>query len=88
MRDATQDSASPNQRLAHTGESVMAVWTHSRKGRIEGVVIGGDETWVRIRLTRNHKLHYMSEANRGRIDNEGDVIVARRSLLTEIGGEA
>lgn len=61
----------------------MSVWNHRRKGRIEGEIVWEHGDWVRIRLTGEHHLRYMSEANRGRVHEDGDQITVRRRLLTE-----
>lgn len=63
----------------------MPTWNHSRKGRITGEIIRDDGEWVDIRLTGDHELRYKSEANRGRVDEAGEVLTVRKSLLTEIG---
>lgn len=62
----------------------IRTWNHDRKGRITGLPVGGDETWIDIELVGNHKLRYGSEANRGRIDDGGEILRVRRSLLTEV----
>lgn len=63
----------------------MKTWTHSRKGRITGEVVREDDTWMWVRLAGDHKLRYGSEANRGRVDEDGDVMCLRKSLMTEDG---
>jgi hypothetical protein len=60
-------------------------WLHSRKGRIRGTVVREDDVWVTIRLAGDHALRYASQGNRGRVDEDGEPLVVRRSLLTEIG---
>jgi hypothetical protein len=62
----------------------MTVWKHSRKGRIEGTVVKADDDWVWIQLAAEHTLNYYSESNRGHVDHKDEVIVVRRSFLTEI----
>lgn len=57
-------------------------WIHSRKGRITGHVIGEDDTWMWVRLTGDHNLRYASRCNRGRVDEDGDVMCVRKSLMT------
>lgn len=62
----------------------MGVWQHSRKGRIEGVVVREDDTWVDVRLTGDHELNYYSQCYRGCLDVDGSVITLRKSLMTEV----
>ncbi|MFV8169850.1 hypothetical protein [Mycolicibacterium peregrinum] len=59
-------------------------WKHSRKGRIVGVVVREDDTWMWVRLVGDQTLRYGSEANRGRIDEDGDVMCLRKSFMTGI----
>lgn len=61
----------------------VRTWRHSRKGLITGEIIGSDATWTHIRLHGDHRLSYGSEANRGRIDEDGDAITVRSEYLTE-----
>lgn len=65
-------------------DSTVRTWRHRRQGLITGVIIGGDDTWAKIRLHGDHRLSYMSESNRGRIDEDGDVLTVRREFLTEV----
>lgn len=62
----------------------MKTWTHSRKGTITGTVVHEDDTWMWVRLRGDHTLRYGSESNRGRVDEDGDVMQLRRSLMTEL----
>ena len=62
----------------------VMTWNHSRKGRITGLPVGGDDTWLDIELADDHKLRYGSESNRGRVDEAGEILRVRRSLLTEV----
>lgn len=64
------------------GVTTAKTWIHSRKGPITGHVIREDETWMWVRLAGDHRLRYGSEANRGRIDEAGDVMCLRRSYMT------
>ena len=61
----------------------MKTWTHSRKGTITGTVVREDDTWMWVRLSGDHTLRYGSESNRGRVDEDGDIMQLRRSLMTE-----
>ena len=65
----------------------IRTWFHSRKGRIVGIPVGGDDTWLDIELAEDHKLHYYSESNRGRVDGHGEVLRVRRSLITEVASD-
>lgn len=64
----------------------MTTWNHSRKGRMEGEIVHttADGEWVDIRLTGDHQLKYMAQANRGRTDQDGEIIRVRKSHLTEL----
>ena len=62
----------------------VRTWRHSRKGLITGEIIGAAATWTHIRLHGDHRLAYGSEANRGRIDEDGDTITVRSEYLTEV----
>ncbi|CPW40682.1 hypothetical protein [Mycobacteroides abscessus] len=70
------------------GESPTRTWQHSRKGRIRGVVVREDDTWIWVRLDGDHRLAYAAEANRGRIDTDGTAICLRKSLMVEVDGVA
>ena len=70
--------------MSQTESTPPREWIHSRKGRIVGRVVREDEDWLTIELDGDHLLTYVSEAERGRIDHEGDCIVFRKSLLTEV----
>lgn len=59
-------------------------WRHSRKGLITGRVVREDDTWMHIELAGDHRLRWLSEANRGRANGDGTFLTARKSLLTEI----
>lgn len=68
---------------------VVRAWDHSRKGRILGVEVGGDETWAHIRLVGTHQVRWLSASNRLRQvesggEHDGEVMVLRRSLMTEV----
>lgn len=63
----------------------MKTWHHSRKGRITGEVVREDDTWMWVRLAGDHTLRYMSEYNQGRVDEDGEVMCLRRSLMREVG---
>lgn len=62
----------------------MTVWNHSRKGRIEGVVVREDDEWMWVRLTGEHRPRYASEAMRGLRHFDGDVMTLRKSLMTVV----
>jgi hypothetical protein len=62
----------------------MTTWMHSRKGRIVGEVVRQDHTWMWVRLSGDHTLRYGSECNRGRVDEEGEILCLRRSMMTEL----
>ena len=66
----------------HSNE--IRTFQHSRKGLIVGRIIRDDGTWTQIELARDHKLVYGSEMNRGRIDEEGEILVVRSAFLTEV----
>ena len=60
-------------------------WRHERKGEIEGtVLLGGDETWMRVRLTRDHRMRWFSSGRRGEVSYAGETMTLRRSLMTEV----
>lgn len=59
-------------------------WRHSRKGIIEGDIVGDDGTFVRIRLKGDHEMTYISASNAGRVDEDGEVITVRKSFLMEV----
>lgn len=62
-------------------------WNHARKGLIRGVVVGGVDPWVQIRLVGEQELHHYSEENRSAGPHpDGEIITVRRSLLTELDG--
>lgn len=62
----------------------MGVWIHSRKGRIEGEVVREDDTWMTVKLTGDHELHYYSQAYRGDVDVDGSTITLRKSLMRPV----
>lgn len=64
----------------------VRTWLHSRKGIITGAIIDetSDGVWVTIRLHGAHSPRYASEANRGRIHEDGDTLTLRRSLMREV----
>ena len=64
--------------------SDVKTWVHSRKGPVTGVVVREDDTWMWIRLVGDHRLRYGSESNRGRIDEDGEVMCVRASLMREV----
>lgn len=64
--------------------SDVKTWQHDRKGMITGSVVSECDTWLHIRLTGNHELRYMSEALRGSVDRDSEVITVRKSLVTEV----
>lgn len=59
-------------------------WSHARKGMIQGIEVGGDAEWLRIRLIGDHELRYASTSNRGRIDEDGEILTVRRTLVREV----
>jgi len=59
----------------------MSVWHHSRKGRITGDLLREDDTWMWVRLTGEHRLRWMSECNRGAVNDDGEVMCLRKSLV-------
>jgi len=70
------------------GEQVRS-WDHSRKGRIQGIEVGGDEEWMYVRLVGDHTLRWLSQGNRlvaiergG--EHDGEVMVLRRSFMAEV----
>ena len=63
-------------------------WEHSRKGRIRGVVVREDDTWIWVQLEGDHQLAYAAAANRGRIDTDGTAMCLRKSLMVEVDGVA
>lgn len=65
-------------------EPAVQIWRHSRKGLITGTIVSRSGEWVDIRLASDHRLSYMADANRGRIDEEGEILRVRESHLTEV----
>lgn len=68
--------------------SEVREWLHARRGRIRGVVVWEDETWVKIRLVGDHDLHYARPPRpfTRHAEGEGDVLTARKRLLEEVHG--
>ena len=64
--------------------SKVKTWVHLRKGVVQGTVVSDDGMWMFVKLARDHRLRYGSEANRGRLDAEGSVIALRKSLMKEV----
>lgn len=62
----------------------MTVWTHSRRGRIEGDVIRQDDTWLHIRLTAPADSASLRARGYGSVDEAGETIIVRREHLTEV----
>jgi hypothetical protein len=62
----------------------VKTWVHDRKGRITGTVLRQDDTWMWVQLAGDHTLRYGSESNRGRIDENGDIICVRASFMREV----
>ncbi|MGV8064601.1 hypothetical protein PJP13_24360 [Mycobacterium kansasii] len=62
------------------------IWEHCRKGRIEGEVVREDDTWMMVRLSGAHQPDYYSEANRGRVHDDGEILTLRREFMRPIGG--
>ncbi|MCV7138370.1 hypothetical protein [Mycolicibacterium fortuitum] len=62
----------------------MKRWTHSRKGTITGTVVREDDTWMWVRLSGDHTLRYAAQGNRGRVEEDGDVMCLRKSLMKEL----
>ena len=62
----------------------MARYLHDRKGVIVGDIVRQDNVWTHIRLTGDQQLRYMSEANRGRIDGDGEIVTVRTSYIRPI----
>lgn len=67
--------------------SDVKTWIHSRKGRITGTVVRQDDTWMWVRVVGDHQLRYMSESNRGRVDEDGDVMCLRASFMREVSNQ-
>lgn len=65
-------------------EPAVQTWRHSRKGLITGTIVSRSGEWVDIRLASDHRLSYMADANRGRVDGEGEVLRVRESHLREV----
>jgi len=65
----------------------MATWIHSRKGRITGDVVRQDDDWMWVRLIGAHTLKYMSEYNRGQVDEDGEVLCLRRSMMNPVAAQ-
>lgn len=61
----------------------VKTWSHRRKGRITGIVVSSDPTWLDIKLVSDHSLQAASVSSAG-VTEAGEVITVRRSLLTEI----
>lgn len=64
-------------------------WRHSRMGLIEGVEVGNDDhpdadTWMRVRLSRDHAIRWFSTDRRGEVTPTGTVIAFRRSFMAEV----
>jgi hypothetical protein len=59
-------------------------WLHSRKGPIRGVVVREDDTWTHIRLVGDQRLRYFSVARTLEGHEDGEIITARTSFLTEV----
>ncbi|MBU8830865.1 hypothetical protein [Mycolicibacterium goodii] len=68
-------------------DTEVRTWEHGRKGRIQGTVIQEDDTWMWVRLAGDHTLRYAAENNRGRIDEDGDVLCLRKAFMTEVKSE-
>jgi hypothetical protein len=68
-----------------TSAAQPQTWNHSRKGPITGTIVHttADGEWVDIELATDHELRYGSASNRGRVDEQGDTLRVRKSLLTE-----
>lgn len=60
-------------------------YLHDRKGVIVGDIVRQDDTWTHIRLAGDQRLRYMSEANRGRIDCDGDILTVRTTSIRRLG---
>lgn len=65
----------------------MNTWIHSRKGKVTGTVVREDHTWMWVRLGVDHTLTYMSDYNHGQVDEAGEVLCFRRSLMTLVPSE-
>lgn len=62
----------------------MTVWHHSRRGCIQGDRVGGDETWLHIRLAVDCPRASMVARGFGPVDEAGTIITVRRSLVREV----
>lgn len=70
-----------------SGSVEVRDWHHNRKGRIRGVVLRADETWMTVRLVGEHDIPWLSETNRlevGALQHD-ETLTVRRSLMTPIG---
>lgn len=56
----------------------IKTWQHSRKGKISGIELGGDDTWVDIEV-REHPVYGITDSY-----YPGETIRVRRSFLTEV----
>ena len=62
-------------------------WRHTVKGPIVGVEVGGDETWMKVRLIGDHRLTWLSpgRGQRGEVTPDGEVMTLRRDRMIEGG---
>lgn len=60
-------------------------WEHRNKGPITGVEVGGDETWIKVRLVGEHEIRWLSPGRHldGPV-SDGEIMTLRRSFLTEV----
>jgi hypothetical protein len=72
--------------MSNTAPQVKT-WLHSMKGRVTGVVVSEDETWLNVKLSTDHVLK-SAKPGRGPFDMAaGTIIGLRKTRLTEITGQ-
>ncbi|BAU32471.1 uncharacterized protein MalAC0309_1620 [Microcella alkaliphila] len=58
----------------------MTAWLHQRKGKVVGTEVGGDDTWMRVRLREDA----WADVRRRHLYTAGSVQTYRRSLMVEV----
>lgn len=66
-------------------------WRHEIKGVITGVEVGGDDTWMMVRVVGDHRLRWLSPGRTqggGEVTHDGEVGTYRRSRMVPIDARA
>lgn len=74
-------------RVREPSEETVQTWEHAIKGVITGVEVGGDDTWMMVRMVGDHHLRWLSPGRAqggGEVTHDGEVGTYRRSRMVPV----